>query len=121
MYRLAPTEGQDANELLVIDVSDDGGVRVLRLDGELDMAGVPHFESSLLGNRPPGTATFVLDLRELTFIDSSGIRALIMADKSVRDGGGRLIVVRGSQRVDQVLEMTGVARQIEVVDEPPVA
>jgi anti-anti-sigma factor len=58
-------------------------------------------------------------MRELTFIDSSGLRALIMADQSVRGEGGRLVVVKGPDRVNEVLEMTGVARQIELVDEPP--
>jgi anti-anti-sigma factor len=118
-YRLMPTVGKDPAELLEIAVSDSGGVRLLRLKGELDMAGVERFERLLTGGQTPGAATFVLDMRELTFIDSSGLRALIMADQRVRAEGGRFIVVRGPDRVDQVLEMTGVARRIELVDEPP--
>ena len=94
-------------------------MRILRLTGELDMAGVDRFERLLTGDQAPGMATFVVDMRGLTFIDSSGLRALIMADQRVRDGGGRFIVVRGSERVNQVMELTGVAKQIELVDEPP--
>jgi anti-anti-sigma factor len=112
-------EGEDAGGLLEIAVSDDGGVRVLRLEGELDMAGVDQFQHLLAADRPAGTATYVIDLRGLTFIDSSGLRALIMADQGVRQDGGRLIVVRGADRVNEVLEMTGVAQRIELVDEPP--
>jgi anti-sigma B factor antagonist len=112
--------GKDASELLEIAVSESDGVRLLRLDGELDMAGVDLFERQLGVDRPPEAATFVLDLRELSFIDSSGLRAVIMADQRVRSDGGRLIVVRGSDRVDQVMQMTGVAQRIELVDEPPV-
>ncbi|HSD22903.1 MAG TPA: STAS domain-containing protein [Solirubrobacterales bacterium] len=116
---MGPTEGQDATEPLDIAVSDTGGVRLLRLEGELDMAGVDRFERLLPGGRTPGTSTFVVDLRGLTFIDSSGLRALIMADQRVREEGGRFIVVRGPDRVNEVLEMTGVAQRIELVDEPP--
>jgi anti-anti-sigma factor len=58
-------------------------------------------------------------MRDLTFIDSSGLRAVVMADQRVRADGGRLIVVRGPARVNEVLEVTGVARRIELVDEPP--
>jgi anti-anti-sigma factor len=94
-------------------------VRRLRLTGELDMAGVDRFERLLTADDPPETAMFVLDLRGLTFIDSSGLRALIMADQRVREDGGRFIVVRGPDRVNEVLEMTGVAKRIELVDEPP--
>jgi len=119
VYRLAFTERKDATDLLEIAVSDDGGLRLLRLTGELDMAGVDQFERLLAADQAPGTGTFVLDMRELTFIDSSGLRAVIMADQRVRAEGGRFIVVRGPDRVNEVMEMTGVARQIELVDEPP--
>ena len=91
----------------------------MRLTGELDMAGVDRFERSLTSDQTPEAGTFVLDLRGLTFIDSSGLRAVIMADKRVRSEGGRFVVVRGSDRVNQVMEMTGVAQRIELVDEPP--
>jgi anti-sigma B factor antagonist len=118
-YRLTSTERKDASEVLEIDVAESGGVRLLHLTGELDMAGVDQFERLLTADQPPETGTFVVDLRDLTFIDSSGLRALVMADQSVRDGGGRLIVVRGPDRVNEVLEMTGVAQRIELVDQPP--
>jgi anti-sigma B factor antagonist len=117
--RVTRTERKDANDLLEIVVSENGGSRLLRLNGEFDMAGVDLFDRMLNADETPEAGTFVLDLRGLTFIDSSGLRALIMADQRVRDDGGRVIVVRGSDRVNQVLEVTGVARQIELVDEPP--
>jgi anti-sigma B factor antagonist len=83
------------------------------------MAGVDRFERLVTTEQPSEAAATVIDLRGLTFIDSSGLRALIMADQQVRAEGGRFVVVRGPQRVNEVLEMTGVARQIELVDEPP--
>jgi anti-sigma B factor antagonist len=106
-------------ELLEIEVADSEGMRLLRLTGELDMAGVDQFERMLTADGSSRTGTFVVDLRTLTFIDSSGLRALIMADERVRDDGGRFVVVRGTDRVNEVLEMTGVSKQIELVDEPP--
>ena len=117
--RVEFTERKDASEVLEIDVADSGGLRVLRLTGELDMAGVDRFERLLTADGFPEAGTFVVDLRRLTFIDSSGLRALIMADQRVRHEGGRFVVVRGPDRVNQVLEMTGVSQQIELVDEPP--
>jgi anti-anti-sigma factor len=94
-------------------------MRLLRLTGELDMAGVDRFERLLIADGSPEAETFVVDMRGLTFIDSSGLRALIIADKRVRAEGGRFVVVRGSEQVNEVLEMTGVAKQIELLDEPP--
>jgi anti-sigma B factor antagonist len=109
----------DASELLSIAVSDKGDVRLLRLEGELDMAGVDEFERSLSGGRTDETSTYVIDLRALTFIDSSGLRSMIMADQRLRSEGSRFVIVRGPDRVNQVLEMTGVAKHVELVDEPP--
>ena len=117
--RVMPTERQDATELLEIAVSESGGVRRLRLTGELDMAGVDRFERLLTADQTSEATTFVLDMRGLTFIDSSGLRALIMADRRVRAEGAHFVVVRGPDRVNQVLEMTGVAQRIDLVDEPP--
>lgn len=105
--------------MLEIAVSETGGVRLLRLRGELDMAAVDRFERLLTADQTSAAAMFVLDMRGLTFIDSSGLRALIMADQRVRAEGGRFIVVRGPDQVNQVLEMTGVGQRIELVDEPP--
>ena len=109
----------DGTEGLEIDVSEDGSVRLFRLAGEFDMAGVDRFERTLSADRTSRAATFVLDMRELTFIDSSGLRAVVMADQRVRADGGHLIVVRGRARVNEVFEVTGVARRLELVDEPP--
>ena len=94
-------------------------MRLLRLAGELDLGGVDEFERVLAADRIRGAATVILDLRDLSFIDSSGLRAVILADQRVRSEGGRFIVVRGQERVNEVLEMTGVAERMEIVDEPP--
>jgi anti-anti-sigma factor len=93
---------------------------VLRLQGELDMAGVDRFERLLaVGDGSAEISTYVIDLRELNFMDSSGLRSMIMADQRARAEGGRFVIVRGPDRVNQVLEMTGVAKHVELVDEPP--
>ncbi|HEX6602922.1 MAG TPA: STAS domain-containing protein [Solirubrobacterales bacterium] len=100
-------------------MSERGGVRLFRLAGEFDIAGVDRFERSLSAEETSRAGTIVLDMRQLTFIDSSGLRAVVMADQRARADGGRLILVRGPARVNEVLEVTGVARHLELVDEPP--
>ena len=62
--------------MLEIAVSENGGLRVLRLTGELDMAGVDQFERLLAADQAAETGTFVLDLRGLTFLALSGWRAV---------------------------------------------
>jgi anti-sigma B factor antagonist len=81
----------------------DGG-RVLSLKGELDASTVPGLADQDLGE--PGSLV-VLDLKELTFIDSSGLGAIHAARQRVTNGGGMLVVSRPGPAVYRVLEITG--------------
>jgi anti-anti-sigma factor len=111
-----------ASRDLHITLSHAEGARVLRLRGEFDMAGVALFERELLRGSQRDEATLVLDLRELTFIDSSGLRAVLMADHRARADGRRCLVVKGPTRIKRVLDVSGVNDRLELVDEyPPVA
>jgi anti-anti-sigma factor len=65
----------------------------------------------------------VLDLRELTWMDSSGVHVVLDAVDDARRAGGRLILIRGPAHVDRVLTLTGARDQVEILDldptEPP--
>jgi len=66
----------------------------VQVAGELDIATAPQLERTLC--KPELRAGLVvLDLRELAFIDSSGVHAIGNASRSARDAGGRLVVLRG--------------------------
>ena len=72
---------------LLIDVSRVGERVVLRLDGELDLAGVPLLEEAVANALLDGVAAIVLDLRGLEFVDSTGLRAILAQDKRSADSG----------------------------------
>jgi len=102
------------------DVSVADGCVVVRLQGELDMATTPALSRALdaaLDGRPHALA---LDLSELTFIDSTGIRVLITGSR--RAGGqGCSFVLRAPRRtVLKALRLTGVDRLMVVEPEPVV-
>jgi anti-anti-sigma factor len=104
---------------LEIAVSQADGARLVRLTGEFDLAGVDGFERKLQGEPGSREDTLVLDLSGLTFIDSSGLRAVVMVDHRVRAEGKRCLIVRGPERVERVLELTGVGERLELVDRFP--
>ena len=104
---------------LEIAVSQADGARLVRLTGEFDLAGVDGFESALEGEPGPQEDTLVLDLSDLTFIDSSGLRAVVMVDHRLRAEGKRCVIVRGPERVERVLDLTGVSERLELVDSFP--
>jgi anti-anti-sigma factor len=112
-------DGGGATGGLQVAASEVDGIQLLRLTGEFDMAGVDSFERQLERGRAPEQRTLVLDLRGLRFIDSSGLRAVVIADQQARDAGRRCVVVRGPERVSRVLELTGVAERLEIVEDFP--
>jgi anti-sigma B factor antagonist len=104
---------------LEIALSQTNGIRVLRLAGEFDLSGVAAFERELARDSSEREDMLILDLRGLTFIDSSGLRAVVRADYRARAEGKRCLLVRGSQRISRVFDLTGVTDRLELVDELP--
>ena len=94
---------------------DDLGGAWLRLAGELDTATVPRV-AHLLDAAEQFARLIVVDLRQLTFMDSSGIHLLLDADRRAWALGHRLIVVRGPAHVDRVFTLTGASETVEIVD-----
>jgi anti-anti-sigma factor len=65
-----------------------------------------------------GVRRLVLDLRGLTFMDVPGLRELIRQNEYTRTNHHNLALVRGTELVQRVLKLTGVAAQLILVDDP---
>jgi anti-anti-sigma factor len=61
----------------------------------------------------------VLDLRGLTFMDSTGLRLVIRWDTAAHEGGFRFAVVPGQEVVQRVFRLTGMDEHLTVADPPP--
>jgi anti-sigma B factor antagonist len=94
-------------------------VLVVRLSGELDLASVPSLEESLRDLDRDGINSLVLDLRPLTFIDSTGIRAILRLDGWSRRDDFQLAVVLPEGAARRPLEVTGVDRWLVTLEKPP--
>ncbi len=90
----------------------------LAVAGELDMATVPALEAMLVQAQAEASLV-VLDLRELKFIDSSGLQLVLAADRRARVAGRRLVVVRGRGQIERLFGLLGIDRELELVDQPP--
>jgi anti-anti-sigma factor len=106
---------------LELRTENDHGAPRLVLSGELDLASAEELEAQLKQLESSEPELLVLDLRELEFMDSTGLRAVIAADARARDRGARLVVVRAPEEVDRVFRLTRMDQHLELVDEPPAA
>jgi anti-anti-sigma factor len=88
--------------------------------GELDLATAPELEEKVLAALNDGGQAVVLDLRELTFMDSTGVRTIVAAHQTAEETGAALRVVRPAREspVSRVIEISGIDEALGLVDEP---
>lgn len=92
---------------LVITSAVENGAVSIALAGELDLSGARQLEVRLDEVEREGPERLIIDLRELSFIDSTGLRLLLQADARARERGCELVLRRGEQTVQRVFEVTG--------------
>jgi anti-sigma B factor antagonist len=93
----------------------------LALAGEFDLSNAAQVEDALKEIERERPSLLVLDLRELTFMDSTGLRVMVSADARARDDSRRLAVVQGPESVHRVFRITGLDDHLEMVETPEAA
>jgi anti-sigma B factor antagonist len=107
----------DSPGALTVRVDPAGDALVIRATGELDVATAETFDSELRGALASGALTVLLDLSQLEFIDSTGIRALLTGKELCSMNGSRFGILRKvSPAVRRSLEVSGVAKGLQFVD-----
>jgi anti-anti-sigma factor len=97
------------------------GVVMVALRGGLEFSRAYTFDEEMRRLEAQRPRTIVLDLREVSFLDSAGLgRVLAMQRRAHRDGR-RLFVVRGSRAVQRLFAMTAMDARLELVNEPQAA
>jgi len=101
-----------------VDVERGDGRALVRVSGEFDLAATQAVEDALLSVEDGANRVIVLDLREVTFLDSTGLRAITSADHRAREAWHELKIVRGPEQVQKLLYVTGMDKILPLVDDP---
>jgi anti-anti-sigma factor len=104
-------------EILEVTTQDSGGHVTVSLKGELDLSSVGKVEEELERVEKDEPSVLVLDLSQLSFLDSTGLRAVVTADERARSNGRRLVIVRGPDPVQRVFAITRLEERLEMVDD----
>ena len=94
-----------------------GAVHVI-LSGELDISTAQRLEDDLRRIEADRPELVVLDLQQLTFMDSTGLRLLITADSRAREEGRRFAIVQGNEMVQRVMRLTRLDERLTIVADP---
>jgi anti-sigma B factor antagonist len=90
---------------------------ILDLSGDIDLAHSPAMRKALLGEiKEKHIAKVFLNLKNVRYIDSSGIASLVEGLKASRDSGSRLILFGLSPSVREVMELSRLQKIFEIYD-----
>lgn len=112
-----------ASRMAQFEISRDNGPRtcVVQLSGDVDMSVVPQLRQSLDGPLAEGCNRVVLNLADVTYVDSSALGLLVWLDHRLRPVEGRLVLAAPSRDVSRVLQLSGlVAVAVSVAVSPSV-
>ncbi len=98
-------------------VHERARVRIVAV-GELDLVGTPRLEQTLRTFLYTGFGRVVLDLRRLSFIDSTGLTAILRYAEAARCAGLRFGLIPGPPAVQRIFELTGTNALFDSEPEP---
>ncbi len=92
---------------LTIQVTHSHMACTIALAGEADLLGAPRLQAAFTDACSGEPKLIVLDLKNLTFIDSSGLHALVAGHQLCRTHGHDLKIIPGPANVQRLFELTG--------------
>lgn len=89
------------------------------LSGDLDMATAPELDAEFERLREgPGFRRLIVDLRNLSFLDSTGLETILLLDARSREDGFEVAIVRGPRAVERLFAVMQLDRRLRIVDDP---
>ena len=103
-----------------VNVSTEDSAEVVAVTRRVDLATVDALRAQLTGALERADKV-VLDLREVAFMDTQGLAAVIEAEQASAASGTQFVVVRAPATVHRLFEMIGLSDRLTVVDDPAAA
>jgi anti-sigma B factor antagonist len=100
---------EQVSEQLSIGVTESSGSAVVTIAGEIDLASAPSLRERLSQCMDKGCRDITLEMSGVSFMDSSGIKALLAARGQLEEVDGRLTLSSPSRTVLRVLDVTGLS------------
>ena len=99
-----------------ITTRDVDEVKVVALEGELDLNASPEAEKQMNQLREDGVKKILIDLKKLEFISSAGLRVLLATTQEMKAAGGDLRVCSLNETVKEVFDISGFSTLLMVFD-----
>ena len=98
-------------EIIVKEIDD---IRIVKITGEIDMSNTAQIKEKFLD---VPVSKFVIDMTDVSYIDSSGIGTLLSIYKNTKARSGNLVVVGLNPRLKKLFDMLGLSKILKTVDD----
>jgi len=92
-------------------------VDLLIAEGTINSETAPQFEQALEERLDKGTSNLILDLEQVDYMSSAGLRAMVAAYKRAKSQGGTLVLAAPSDRVREVLDLGGLIEVFPIYED----
>lgn len=104
------TTETDVQTLYLESITVGGDCAVLRMTGEVDVYTAPQLRESVIDLLADGIRHVITDLRNVEFLDSTGLAALVGSLKRIRAQNGSLLLIADTDRIIRIFRITGLIR-----------
>ncbi len=101
---------------LSINVRRDAAVPIIDLSGEVDAYTSARFREAMIDVIEAGTASLIVNMMKVEYIDSSGLGALVGGLKRSSEHGGKILIVCDNIQIKKVFEITGLEKVFHIHD-----
>lgn len=101
---------------LKIDVVENDGLVLLKLNGEVDVYTAPKLKSRLIDLVDQGKFKIIVDLEEVDFMDSSGLGVLVGGLKRVRSHDGAIALICTQENILKIFRITGLVKVFPIFE-----
>jgi anti-sigma B factor antagonist len=104
---------------LSLETREEGEQVRIALAGELDLSSALTFDEEIRRAEERRPVTLVIDLTDLKFLDSTGLRLIMSAQARAHKCGRQLRIVEGGEAVKRIFKLAGVNRRLDIVPQSP--
>ncbi len=93
-------------------------VSLLTVSGRIDSSTAPDFDKALQSLINANRTQIIVDMKDVEYLSSAGLRSLVSAVKSAKSGGGDVRLSQPSKRVREVMDLAGLNSIFTLYDDP---
>ena len=103
------------------EMGKEKDTKIISLNGKMDAISAPDFEEKMRQWLDEGETSFIIDLLELGYISSAGLRSILVIAKELKTKGGKLMCTAPRDEVEKIFKISGFSSMIPTYESVQVA